>query len=246
MQKSVLFFGLAVVAAIVLVMGSVTYVLYNIDEVIRSEVEATASRAFKVDATLAEATMSLKTGEAKLIGFRIPNPPGFPNNIAVHVPQVTVNVDTSRAAGRTIAIDEIVLEQPRIVLQIVDGTANLTRLAESARALATQTQSETEASSIVQKIAVKRVTLQNGTLSFRAGDMGDKSIDVPLPDTRISEIGGKDGVLPGALSAPVFEAFLTAAERASRRLNVPGIDFKAIFGTPDQPATLNSSVETAQ
>lgn len=248
MQKTVLIIGLAVVAAIVLVMGSVTYVLFDIDGLIKTEVESTASRAFKGQATLAEASMSLKTGEAKLIGLRIPNPPGFPDGIALHVPDITADVDTSSNPGPVVTVGKVVLEHPKVTLEIADGQANLIRLSDSARALARQIADGVDKAAGMQRFRIAAVTLQNGSMTFHADTLGTATVDIPLPDTRLTDIGGENGVHGGELAAAIFEIVLTATERATRRIDVakmaadagvpvPEIDFAAMFGrATDKPA----------
>lgn len=236
MRKSVLIVGLAIVAMIVLVMASVTYVLYNIDEVIRADVEATAKSAFKVDATVAETDMSLKSGEAKLIGLRIPNPPGFSDASAVHAPLITATVDVAQAASRTIRVAEIVIERPHLILEVTDGKANLLRLGESASAFARRAADDAANTPTAQLLKVGRVTLLEGTMTFRSDTLGDKTIDVKLPDSRLTDIGGEEGILPGQLVAEIYKLFLTAAERGSRRIDAPGVDLSEIFGKPAAPA----------
>jgi hypothetical protein len=245
MRKSVLIVGLAIVAMIVLVMASVTYVLYNIDEVIRADAEATAKSAFKVDATVAETVMSLKTGEAKLIGLRIPNPPGFSDASAVHAPLITAAVNVAQAASRTINVSEIVIERPHLTLEIAAGKANLIRLSESAAAFARRSADEASGDTTTQLLKVNRITLLEGTMTFRADTLGDKTQDVKLPDTRATEIGGEDGILPGQLVAEIYKLMMTAAERGARRIDAPVIDMKDIFGKPDVPS-LGTVNETQQ
>ncbi len=236
MRKSVLIVGLTIVAAIVFVMGSVTYVLYNIDEVIRADVEATAKSAFKVDATLAEADMSLKTGVAKLIGLRIPNPPGFPDASAVHAPLITASVNVAQAASRTIRVSEIVIERPHLILEVAAGKANLIRLSESASAFARRTADETGDDATAQLLKVDRITLMEGTMTFRADTLGDKTIEVKLPDTRAIEIGGEDGIPAGQLVAEIYNLILKAAERGARRIDASDIDVPSLFGKSAAPA----------
>lgn len=241
MQKSVLIFGLAVVAIIVMIMGSVTYVLFDIDGLIKSEVETTASRAFKGETTLAEANMSLKTGEAKLIGLRIPNPAGFTSGIAVQVPEIAAAVDTSKGPGPVVTVAAVVMDRPEVSLEIADGNANLIRLADSARALARQAKAGADKDVGVQRFRIDSITLQNGSMTFQADSLGSATVKIPLPDTRITDIGGEEGVSSGELSSVMMEIILTATERATRRIDlekmakeagvsVPDIDFAKMFG----------------
>lgn len=245
MRKSVLILGLVIVAAIILVMSSVTYVLYDIDEVIRTKAEQTLKSAFKADATVAGTEMSLKTGEAKLIGLRIPNPPGFETASAVHAPLINVSIDVSQGAGRTIVVNEVVIERPHLILEIAAGKANLIRLAESADAFARRTRDASAEDTTSQKLKIGRITMLEGTMTFRADTLGDETKEVKLPDTRATAVGGEDGILPGELVAEVYKLIMTAAERGARRIDAPGIDLPEILGKPAAPA-LGTVNEQAQ
>lgn len=256
MQKSVLIVGLAIIAAIVLVMASVGYVLFDIDGLIRKQTEATASRAFKTEASLADASMSLKTGEGRLIGLRIPNPPGFPMGDAVDAPLITAQVDTDVSAGPVMTVAEAVIDHPKVRLDIASGQANLIRLAESARALARQVHDGVDTRGPVQRFRIKQLTLKDGSLTVGADVLKNKTVTVPMPDSRLIDVGGEGGLLPAELVAAVYELIVTASERASRRVDLskaaedagvdkPDIDFAKIFGREAVPA-LTPALGTAQ
>lgn len=232
MRKPILIGGLAIVAAIILVMASATYVLFNIDAEIKDGVTESASRAFKVDVTVVQSQMSLKTGDAQLIGVHIPNPPGFSTADAIELPQIDVAVDTSRPAGRAVAISSVVIERPRILLELIDGKANLVRLRDSASAYARRAADPGEAAAGGQHLMIDRITLQNGSLELRADFLGDESIDIALPDSRVTDIGVEAaGVPPAEIVAAITDLIITATERAARR-----VDLAALAAKNGQPA----------
>ena len=134
MRRTFILSSLAITAAIVLVFASVTFVLFNIDAEVKETIESDGSSAYKVPVTIADAKVSLKTGEGQITGLRIANPPGFGALSAIHIPFVVLEVDTERVAAKAIGVRRVVLEQPKIVLEIREGMVNLVRLRESVRA----------------------------------------------------------------------------------------------------------------
>ena len=234
MRKPILIGGLAIVAAIILVMASATEVLFNIDAEIKDGITESASRAFKVDVTVAQSQMSLKTGEAQLIGVHIPNPPGFSMTDAIELPQIDVVVDTSRQAGRAVAVSSVVIERPRIVLELVDGKANLVRLRDSARAFARRAEDPEQSAAGGQRLMIDRITLQNGSLVITADFLGSDSVDIPLPDSRVTDIGIEaGGVPPAAIVAAITDLIMTATERAARRVDLAAEAAKNGMSAPD-------------
>lgn len=241
MRKVFLFGGLALTLALVLVAASVTYVLFDIDEVIRGTVQTSASKAYKVEVSVAHATMSLKGGDGAITDIRIANPPGFAAVQAIHIPTITLQVDTARPAGSAITIARAVINQPRITLDIVGGEANLVRLRDSARAWATRSTNPDQEASKGQRLIIDEAILQGGTLVLHADFLGGEEIEVAMPDTRIKEIGvSTNGALPAEIIAALTEGLLTGAERAARRIDLkaraeqknlraPDIDLSAIL-----------------
>ncbi len=241
MRKAFLFSGLALTATIILVLASVTYVLFNIDALIKDEIEDAASRAYKVPVTVAEATMSLKSGNGRITDLRIENPPGFSAPTAIHVPVIEIAVDTGRIADKAIALGRVVIDRPEIVLDIKDGRANLVRLKESTDAWLTRSENDDEGAASGQRLIIDEIVMQNGTMIFRADFLDGAETKVPLPDSRVREIGVKpDGALPAEVIAEVTQLLITASERASRRIDlralaertgatVPDIDLSALL-----------------
>jgi len=234
MRKAFLFSGLALTATIILVLGSVTYVLFNIDALIKDTIEGTASRAYKVPVTVAEATMSLKSGDGQIVGLRIQNPPGFSEGDAVHIPRIELNVDTDHIADKAIALGRVVIDRPTVVLEISNGRANLMRLKESTRAWLARSKNDTEAAADGQRLIVEEIVLQNGTMLFRADFLEGIETEVPLPDSRIRKIGeAPDGALPADVIDEVTKLLIVASERASRRIDIKALSEKAGVTAPD-------------
>jgi uncharacterized protein involved in outer membrane biogenesis len=234
MRKAFLFSGLALTAILVLVLGSVTYVLFDIDALIKDTIESTASKAYKVPVTVTEATMSLKTGAGQIVGLKIQNPPGFTAPEAIQVPLIELSVDTSRIAGKAIALGRVVIDRPTIILEIKDGRANLVRLKDSTRAWLARSENEDEEAASGQRLIIDEVVMQNGTLLFRADFLDGNETEVPLPDSRIKDIGtAPEGVLPAGVITEITQLLITATERASRRIDLKALAEKTGATLPD-------------
>ncbi len=241
MRKAFLFSGLAITATIILIIGSVSYVLFNIDALIKDTVENTASRAFKVPVSVAEATISLKSGDGQVIGLRVENPPGFTAPEAMHFPLIGIKADTNRIADKAITLQKVVIDQPKVVLEIKDGRVNLVRLRDSTKAWVNRSENDDEEAATGQRLIIEEVILQNGTMTFRADFLDGGETEIPLPDSRVRNIGNDaDGALPAEVVAEITNLVIVASERASRRIDlealaaktgatVPGLDLSILL-----------------
>ncbi|MEQ8321112.1 MAG: AsmA family protein [Rhodospirillales bacterium] len=234
MRKAFLFSGLALTATIILIIGSVTYVLFNIDALIKDTIESTASKAFKVPVSVAEATISLKSGDGQIIGLRIENPPGFTAPDAMHLPLIEIKADTNRIADKAITLQKMVIDQPKIILEIKDGRANLIRLRDSTKAWLNRSENDDEEAATGQRLIIDEVILQNGTMIFRADFLDGSETEIPLPDSRVRNIGNDaDGALPAEIVAEITNLVIVASERASRRIDLEALAAKTGATVPD-------------
>ncbi len=234
MRKAFLFSGLALTATIILIIGSVTYVLFNIDALIKDTIESTASKAFKVPVSVAEATISLKSGDGQIIGLRIENPPGFSAPDAMHLPLIEIKADTNRIADKAITLQKMVIDQPKIILEIKDGRANLIRLRDSTKAWLNRSENDDEEAATGQRLIIDEVILQNGTMIFRADFLDGSETEIPLPDSRVRNIGNDaDGALPAEIVAEITNLVVVASERASRRIDLEALAAKTGATVPD-------------
>lgn len=234
MRKAFLFSGLALTATIILIIGSVTYVLFNIDALIKDTIESTASKAFKVPVSVAEATISLKSGDGQIIGLRIENPPGFTAPDAMHLPLIEIKADTNRIADKAITLQKMVIDQPKIILEIKDGRANLIRLRDSTKAWLNRSENDDEEAATGQRLIIDEVILQNGTMIFRADFLDGSETEIPLPDSRVRNIGNDaDGALPAEIVAEITNLVVVASERASRRIDLEALAAKTGATVPD-------------
>lgn len=234
MRRTFIFTSLAITAAIVLVVAVVTYTLFNIDVVIKETIESDGSSAYKVPVTVADAKMSLKTGEGQITGLRVANPPGFGAPTAIHIPLVVIDVDTDRIAAKAIGVRRAILERPKVVLEIKEGRVNLVRLRDSVRAWVNRSGIIGEDASTGQMFILDQIVLQNGMMVFRADFLDGLETEISLPDTRVKDIGAEtDGTLPANIISAMTDLIITAVERASRRIDLKALAEKNEIPVPD-------------
>jgi hypothetical protein len=121
-----------------------------------------------------------------------------------------------------------------IILDIKDGRANLVRLKESTQAWLTRSENDDQDATTGQRLIIDEIVMQNGTMVFRADFLDGAETEVPLPDSRIKDIGTPpDGALPAEVIAQVTQMMIIASERASRRIDLQALAKKTGATVPD-------------
>ncbi|MDA0997961.1 MAG: hypothetical protein O2944_07120 [Proteobacteria bacterium] len=216
MRRVVLIGGLLTALALVSVMVTVTYTLFNIDDLIKSTTENSGRAAFNTDVTVAAVEMSLKTGDGQLIGVRIANPPGFSSAMVVTIPAVEIDVDTKHPTTDAVVLGKVHLRRPRVRLEIQSGKANLVTIRDSARALAAS-----NSAGQGQRLIIEELLIIDGELSVTADFLGNRELNAKMPDLRLLDIGkAAGGASPADVSSAIAGLLVKATERAVRRIDL--------------------------
>ncbi len=232
MKRIVFLGGLLTALALVAVLGTVAFMLFTVDTLVGDAARATGRSSYGVDVTIADVDMSLKSGKSQFIGVRVANPPGFSGATAIEIPAVEIIVDTRRPTADAVAIKQVKLVRPKVILEISGGIANLAAFDGTGK------QSGASAPT-GQRLVIDQILLVEGELILRADFLDGRELTTKIPDMRVADIGKKEqGAPPAEIARIVMEMLVLAAERASRRFDIPAatngkapaIDFKKLLG----------------
>ena len=230
MRHLILAIGFIGTAAIIGLLGTISYTLYDADDVATINLTTSAAKLFRTDVAIAEVPISLKTGAGQIIGFKVQNPTGFSAETAIHTPTILFETNVSRSGPSTIFISKMTIERPRILLEIKDGQANLSRLMQALNAANANVGTEDQG----LKIIVAEVLMENGTVSLSADTLGDPVIETPLPDSRITDIGvAENGIGTAALMDQLTSFVIKSTERATRRIDIATIALERGLSKPN-------------
>jgi hypothetical protein len=98
----------------------------NIDGVIAKEIETQGSEALGSTVRVAKVDTDIANGSAIVSGLTVANPERFEADYAVEIASFSATVDY---ANRT--INEIIIDQPIINIELIDGTSNFQELSEN-------------------------------------------------------------------------------------------------------------------
>lgn len=206
-MKKWIFIGagaLIVIIIIVLIVG-----LSNLGPMIKSAVNTYGPGMTKTEVRIGDVKVSLFSAEAELKDFYLGNPKGFKSPHAMKVRSIKVDINEKSLTGDTIVIDRIEVVAPEITYEKISGTDNfkaiLNNVNEAVGMDKTQSKKQAGKKDGGKKILIKNFIVKDGKVGLVMPILGGKTLNAPLPDIHLKDLGKKKG---GASPAEIFkEAF---------------------------------------
>lgn len=205
---------IGVVVVLVIIGGGIAYVFLNAGDIVKQVVEEVGSEATKADVTLSSVDLSIQSGEAALNGFQLGNPQGFKTPKAMSFGLVSVKIDTNTVTSDVIVINEVVIAKPEITYEFANNGSNFDAIQKNVDAYAKSMgagggkSDESAKSQGEKKVIIHNLYIRDGKVG---GSALGQTIDVPLPDIHIKDIGKATN---GALASDVAKSVLGAINRS--------------------------------
>jgi hypothetical protein len=203
--------GLAGLIALYLWLGSL----------IKAGVERIGPLVTKTPVSVDTVTISLLSGCATVKGLVVGNPSGYRAPHALSVGSTKVCVAPASVFGNPLIVTAVTVEQPAVTLEGLFGDSNLSRIQSNvqtfARTGAADKGAKTEPAGGERRILIREFRLTKGqvTVFLKTGLLGDRSMEMGLPDVHLRDIG-KDtqGAKPDELASAIAPAVFNAIKRA--------------------------------
>ena len=121
---------------VVLFIIAVLVVTANLDKMIKAGVETMGPEITGTSLTLESVDLSLLSGEGRLKGLVVGNPPGFQTERAFKLGDARVKVDLKSALSDKLVIEEILIDGPEITYEAGASGSNLNKIQENVAAFA--------------------------------------------------------------------------------------------------------------
>ncbi len=196
MNKFVKIASITAITLAVLIVGGFIFVYSSLDSIVKAAVESIASDMTQTEVTLNDVEISPTTGQGSLRGFTMSNPEGFNSNEAFQFKEITVKIDIKSLVEDVIVINEIRINAPHITYEVGSKKSNIDTINENAQ---THSSSDEASDSDEEgpKFIVEHLYLNGGEISVAAAPLGDKTIDLALPNIHLKDIGkGDNGASP--------------------------------------------------
>ena len=201
------------------------------------------SAATGTQVTLAEAELSARDGRGELRELVVGNPEGVEPAHAIRFGTVRVVLDTSTVGSRPVVVKEVVIEEPQVTLEVGRGGTNLGTIRDNVDAFSRRMGGGGEpgggegppsegggpAGDEGARIVIESLIVRRGRVAVSATILGGGEVGTELGEIHLRDIGrGEGGATPAEIAAEVLRAVTAGAIRDAGRLEIEGLDLKAL------------------
>lgn len=223
MKKStVALISLALV--ILLLGGGVFFLIRNLDRIVERAIEKYGTKAAGTSVRAEGVKIGLKAGRGSVSGLTIANPDGFSNQPAFRLGGIILDLDTASLTSEVPVIDEIRITDPAFLVEMnAKGQTNIGVIEKnlgrrSGGGGAKQEEKEEHQEPV--RLKIRKIVIEGGGGVLDLTAVGGKRQEAKLPVITLTNLGGRNGITPEALSETVLTALVKAAEQAAARKGV--------------------------
>lgn len=201
---------------ILLVVALIIVILTNLDRSIKTAVETIGPELTGSEVTLSSVDLSLTDAKGSFSGLRVGNPQGFAAADAFKLGLISFAMDAEHLAGNTIVIDSLRIVAPEITMERVGGRSNLDQIQANIANYLGADSSQKSANTEGKKFIIRDLRITDAMVHYAI--LGDKGLDLELPDLHLTDIGGSakggNGVSGAEAAAEIISAITRAAGKA--------------------------------
>ncbi len=190
--------------------------LVYLDSGIKKAVETFGPQYTKTEVQLQRATIAPWSGRGSLRGLAVGNPDGFSGAKAFSVDEISVAIDVDTLNSNPLVIESIRIVAPQVTYEQAGKHTNLQQLQRNIERSLTgssvSSRADVDDSADEQKLVIKELLISGGRIHYRNALLGDNTVDVALPQIRLSGIGEKTG---GVTGAELAQQLLKAINRST-------------------------------
>ena len=210
-MKTLLKVGVIVVLLLVV---ALTMIGVYFNSMIKAGVEAVGPKITGTTVKVDAVDLSPFSGQGRLKGLVVGNPPGFQAERAFKLADAKVKVDLKTALTDKLIIEEILIDGPEITYESGPSGSNLSKIQENVAAFGKSVGTQEGAESKSQKkdptqkkVQINHFIVKNGQVNLSASVLKGKALTVRLPDLHLRDIGKESGgVTVQKAAAEVFAA----------------------------------------
>lgn len=211
-----LLLGIGLLALVII--GFITYGLYNVDSLVKTAIEKYGSEAVSSKVSVGEVHVNLKDAKVILRRLQVANPEGFTEKTAFMAGYIEVDLDEDKLNTSKITIRKVLVKEPLVTFEHANGEDNLSRLQKNAMAYAEKLagpESKKENPSNGIKVFINNIDLNDGKILLKDSRLMGASMTLPLPNIHISKIQtGPDGSSPEEIAGQVMENLFSSSKSA--------------------------------
>ena len=205
-------------AGVLLLIAIGAGVYFYLDRIVKTTIETQATSSLSLQTTLNSASLALLGGKVNLSQLQIGSPKGFTAPHMFEMGNLGVLVDYGQLTKEPVRIKQIVIKQPKFVLEQADGKMNFKAVMD--------TLPKSDPNTKLMKVIIDELTVTDAIVDVRLGNipgLGEmKPIEVKVPSMTLKNIGNSDNAQNGAALKDVVMQVATAlAGKAGDSANFP-------------------------
>ncbi len=196
-MKTLLKVGVIVVLLLVV---ALTMIGVYFNSMIKAGVEAVGPKITGTTVKLDSVDLSPFSGQGRLKGLVVGNPPGFQAERAFKLADAKVKVDLKTALSDKLIIEEILIDGLEITYESGPSGSNISKIQEHVAAFGKSVETKGAGESKSQKkdptqkkVQINHFIVKNGQVKLSASMHKGKALTVRLPDLHLRDIGKESG-----------------------------------------------------
>ena len=194
----------------------------NIDALLKSAIADYGSAMTQAKVSVDAVKIAPADGKGTVSTLLIGNPAGIKTAYAMKVGQIDVDIDIASVTRDVIVVRRIAINAPDVIYEKGDAMTNFDALQKNIAAYLGPADNKKAG----KKLIVEELTIRDATAQASAAFMNGKTVNVPLPDITLKNLGkAKGGITPGELGQEVtaaLKARLTGAVSFDRLMKSTG------------------------
>ena len=199
---------LLVIIAAIVILAVVAAVLVNLfaDRVVKTAIEAAASKALNVGVTIDSLDLSILGGKVALDNLLIKNPPGYQHDNLLQLRNTSVVVDIRSLLGDVVNIKEIKLDGAEVVLEQRGVSGN--NLQDVLKSIPTSPKSQEPAQPSGKKLHIDTLELSDVRVMVKLLPVPGKAdtVTLKLAPIKMTNLGGDNKLDTAALAGKILVA----------------------------------------
>jgi len=201
-----------ILLVLVAVIGAVIFWLSgNIDNLIKNAVARYGNAMTQAKVSVDTVKIAPTDGKGTISNLVIGNPAGFKTAYAIKVGRIDVDIDIASVTKDVILIHRIAIHAPDVIYEKGDSMTNFDAIQKNITSYLGPADSQKGG----KKLIAEELTIRDAKAQASAAFMRGKTLNVPLPDITLKNIGkAQGGISPGELGQEVagaLKARLTGA-----------------------------------
>ena len=201
--------GIGVLVLLLIVVGSVIYVVSSLDSLVASAIEQAGSQATQTPVRVSAVSIDLKSGQGTISELSVGNPAGFSAPHVFTLGGISTKLDLNSITQDPIVIEEIHVQSPRVVYEInTAGKSNIDALRDNlARSSDSGEPNAASEGGAGPGFVIRSLVIDSGQIDAKVAALPDKDMSAKLSRIALTNIGQDQG---GATAGQVAEQVTSA------------------------------------